>query len=148
MQRERIIRHIQDAYGIEAEYLWADTPDCAVFRHPGSKKWFGIMMNVRSNRLGLDGEEPIDIVNVKCGPILTGSLLTETGFFPAYHMNKSNWITILLNNTVPDGQITQLLELSYDSIAPKRKSRKQLSKWKRRCGNSCKRAQKTREEKL
>ncbi len=127
MQRERIIQHIQDVYGVEAEYLWADTPDCAVFRHPGSKKWFGIIMNVLPNRLGLGGEEPIDIINVKCGPILTGSLLTETGFFPAYHMNKTNWITILLNDTVPDGQIIPLLELSYDSVAPKRKGRKQLS---------------------
>ncbi len=127
MQRERIIQHIQDVYGVEAEYLWADTPDCAVFRHPGSKKWFGIIMNVLPNRLGLGGEEPIDIINVKCGPILTGSLLTETGFFPAYHMNKTNWITILLNNTVPDEQISPLLELSYDSVAPKRKGRKHPS---------------------
>jgi len=123
-QRERTIRHIQDVYGVEAEYLWADLPDCAVFRHPGSGKWFGIIMNVLSNRLGLAGEEPIDIIDVKCGPILTGSLLSETGFFPAYHMNKSNWITILLNNTVPDEKIAPLLELSYDSVTPKRRNRK------------------------
>ncbi len=125
-QRERIIQHIQDVYGVEAEYLWADTPDCAVFRHPGSKKWFGITMNVLSGRLGLGGEEPIDIINVKCGPILAGSLLTEKGFLPAYHMNKTNWITILLDNTVPDEQITPLLELSYDNVAPRRKARRRL----------------------
>jgi len=129
-QLERIIQHIQDVYGVEAEYLWADTPDCAVFRHPGSKKWFGIIMNVRSNRLGLDGEEPVNILNVKCGPILVGSLLMEKGFFPSYHMNKSNWITILLNNTVPDRQITPLLELSYDSVAPKRKCKQSSNKAK------------------
>jgi len=122
-QRDRIIQHIQDTYGAEAEYLWADIPDCAVFRHPGSKKWFGIIMNVLSNRLGLDGDEPVDIINVKCGPILAGSLLAETGFLPAYHMNKSNWITILLDGSVPDKQITPLLELSYDSVAPKRRQR-------------------------
>ena len=126
MQRDRIIQHIQDIYAVEAEYLWADTPDAAVFRHPGSRKWFGIIMNVRSNRLGLDGEESIDIINVKCGPILVGSLLTGKGFLPSYHMNKTNWITILLNDTVSDEQITPLLELSYDCVAPKRKSRKQI----------------------
>ena len=125
-QRERIIQHVQDIYGAEAEYLWADTPDAAIFRHPSSRKWFGIVMNVLPGRLGLPGEIPIDILNVKCGPILAGSLLTEPGFFPAYHMNKSNWITILLNDSVPDGQITPLLELSYDSVAPKR--RKQTEK--------------------
>ena len=123
-QRDRIIQHVQDVYGAEAEYLWADTPDAAVFRHPSSKKWFGIIMNVLPARLGFDGEEPIDIINVKCGPILVGSLLTEAGFFPAYHMNKTNWITILLDDSVSDEQITPLLELSYDSVAPKRRSRK------------------------
>ncbi len=137
MQRDRIIQHIQDIYGVEAEYLWADLPDCAVFRHPGSKKWFGIVMNVLSNRLGLDREEAIDIINVKCGPILAGSLLTEQGFLPAYHMNKTNWITILLNNTVPDERITPLLELSYDSVAPRRKGRKQPSiQAKEQAGNA------------
>lgn len=124
-QRDRIMQHVQDVYGAEAEYLWADTPDAAVFRHPGSRKWFGIVMTVLSSRLGLGGEAPVDIINVKCGPILVGSLLTEKGFLPSYHMNKTNWITILLNDIVPDEQITPLLELSYDSVAPKRRSRKQ-----------------------
>lgn len=128
MQRDRIIQHIQDTYSVEAEYLWADLPDCAVFRHPGSKKWFGIIMNVLSSKLGLEGNESVDILNVKCGPILVGSLLTEQGFLPSYHMNKTNWITILLNDTVPDEQIIPLLELSYDNVAPKRKNRKQTQK--------------------
>lgn len=123
-QRERIIRHIRDTYGAEAEYLWADTPDAAVFRHSGSRKWFGIVMTVPSNRLGLGGEEPAHIMNVKCGPLLAGSLRMEEGFLPAYHMNKTNWITILLDGTVPDGQIAPLLELSYDSVAPKRRMRR------------------------
>lgn len=121
VQRDRIIQHVQNTYGAEAEYLWADIPDCAVFRHPSSRKWFGIIMNVLPGKLGLDGGEAVDIINVKCGPIVAGSLLAEKGFFPAYHMNKSNWITILLDNSVPDEQINPLLELSYDSVAPKRK---------------------------
>ncbi len=123
LQRDRITQQIQDTYGAEAEYLWADTPDCAVFRHPGSKKWFGIMMRVLPERLGMNSGKAIDIINVKCGPILAGSLLTEKGFLPAYHMNKNNWITILLDDSVPDEQITPLLELSYDSVAPKRRQK-------------------------
>lgn len=124
LQRELITQYIQDTYGAEAEYLWADIPDCAVFRHPSSKKWFGIMMNVPPEKLGLGSGEAIDIMNVKCGPILAGSLLKGKGFRPAYHMNKSNWITILLDGSVPDEQILPLLELSYDSVAPKRRNKK------------------------
>lgn len=119
LQRERITQYIQDAYGTRAEYLWADSPDSAVFRHPASRKWYAIMMRVRPESLGLTGEQPLDVMNVKCSAIMTGSLLLENGFLPAYHMNKSHWISILLDGSVSDDQIKPLLELSYNSVAPK-----------------------------
>lgn len=123
-QRERITRYIQDAYGTEAEYLWADSPDSAVFRHPASRKWYAIMMRVRPESLGLTDAQPLDVMNVKCSAIMIGSLLLENGFLPAYHMNKSHWISILLNGSVSDDQITPLLEWSYNSVAPKGRKRR------------------------
>lgn len=123
-RRETVIQHIRDAYGVEPEYLWADTPNAAVFRHPGSKKWFAIIMDVATGRLGLPGEEIVDVMNVKCGPVMVGSLLSEKGFLPAYHMNKEHWVSILLDGCVPDEQIFPLLELSYDSVAPKRRKKR------------------------
>lgn len=122
-QRERITQYAQDTFGSDAEYLWGDIPDGAVFRHPASRKWYAIIMGVSRNRLGLPGDEITDVLNVKCGPILSGSLLAEPGFQPAYHMNKTNWISILLDETVPDEKIFPLLELSYDSVAPKRRKK-------------------------
>lgn len=123
-QRERITQYIQNTYGTEAEYLWADSPDSAVFRHPASKKWYAIMMGVLPERLGLSGEQALDVMNVKCSTIMIGSLLSTKGFLPAYHMNKNHWISIVLDNSVPDDQITPLLELSYDSVAPKRRKKR------------------------
>ncbi len=120
-QRERIMQYVQDRYGTNPERLWAKYPDFAVYRHPASRKWFAIIMDIPRSRLGLDGDEAVDVMNVKCGPILVGSLLAQDGFFPAYHMNKSSWISVLLDETVPDEQIFPLLELSYDSVAPKRR---------------------------
>ena len=123
-QRERIMRYMQDTYGTEAEYLWADSPDSAVFRHPASRKWYAIIMGVLPERLGLSGEQVLYVMNVKCSTIMIGSLLSTKGFLPAYHMNKNHWISIVLDNSVPDDQITPLLELSYDSVAPKHKKRR------------------------
>ena len=120
-QRERIMRYMQDTYGTEAEYLWADSPDSAVFRHPASRKWYAIIMGVLPERLGLSGEQTLDVMNVKCSTIMIGSLLSTKGFLPAYHMNKNHWISIVLDNSIPDDQITPLLELSYNSVAPKRR---------------------------
>lgn len=123
LQRERITQYMQDTYGTEAEYLWADSLDSAVFRHPASRKWYAIIMRVLPERLDLQGEQALDVMNVKCGTIMIGSLLSTKGFLPAYHMNKSHWISIVLDGSVSDGQITPLLELSYDSVAPKRRKR-------------------------
>lgn len=123
-QRERIMRYMQNTYGTEAEYLWADSPDSAVFRHPASRKWYAIMMRVLPERLGLSGKQALDVMNVKCSTIMIGSLLSTKGFLPAYHMNKNHWISIVLDNSVPDDQITPLLELSYDSVVPKRRTKR------------------------
>lgn len=120
-QRERIIQHIQDRYAAEPEHLWARYPNYAVFRQPASRKWFAVIMDVAMKSLDMTGDGTADVMDVKCGPVLVGSLLAQDGFLPAYHMSKSSWISVLLDDTVPDEQIFPLIELSYDSVAPKRK---------------------------
>ena len=37
----------------------------------------------------------------------------KEGFYPAYHMNKDKWISILMDGTVPAKEIMELIELSY-----------------------------------
>lgn len=120
-QRARITDYIQDRYAAEPEYLWKKYPNYAVFRHPASGKWFAIIMDVPRKSLELEGEGAVDVVDVRCGPIMVGSLLAQDGFVPAYHMSKGTWISILLDETLPDEQIFPLLELSYDSVASKGK---------------------------
>lgn len=123
-QCERIAQYIQDTYGTQAEYLWADSPGNAIFRHPASKKWYAALMRVLPEKLGLAGEEALDVMDIRCSTIMIGSLLSTKGFLPAYHMNKNHWLSIVLDNSVPDDQITPLLELSYDSVAPKRRKKR------------------------
>ena len=120
-QQERIAQYIQDRYGVGPEYLWARYPNYAVFRQPASRKWFAAVMDVPRKSLDLTGDGTADVRDLKCGPVLVGSLLAQDGFLPAYHMSKSSWISVLLDETVPDEQIFPLIELSYDSVAPKRK---------------------------
>lgn len=64
-QRERITQYIQDTYGTQAEYLWADSPGNAIFRHSASKKWYAAMMRVLPEKLGLTGEEALDVMDIK-----------------------------------------------------------------------------------
>lgn len=120
-QMERIQRFIAERYGGAPEHLWARFPDDAICRHPASRKWYALFMLVSGSRLGLEREDSVWVLDLRCSPLMTGSLLSEPGFLPAYHMNKNSWISVLLDGTVPDERILPLLELSYDSAAPKRK---------------------------
>ncbi len=70
-------------------------------------------------KLGLQGDELMDVVNFKRDPVLIGSLRKEPGFFPAYHMSKANWITVALEGTVPEDKIKMLLDMSHRLTAPK-----------------------------
>ena len=79
-------------------------------------------MNVYRGKLGLTGPGSIDIVNVKCDPLMSGAFRSLPGFFPAYHMNKEKWISAALDGSVSEEAIKMLLEISYDSTAtPSRK---------------------------
>lgn len=80
-------------------------------------------MDVSKDKLGLRGSEPLDVVNFKCDPILIGSLRGEPGFFPAYHMNKEQWLTAALDGSVSDEQIKMLLDMSCVLTATKPRKR-------------------------
>lgn len=117
MNKRELIEYVLSQYGVKPEYLWKKYPNDFVLRHPmsGKKngKWFAVVMDVPKKRLGLPGDELINIINVKCGPILLGSYLGIIGFLPAYHMNKDNWITICLDGSVSRKDIIELIDISY-----------------------------------
>ncbi len=105
-----------DAWGTAPEFLWSDSPDASILRHPRTKKWFAVFMTVARRKLGLDGDGNIEVMNVKCSPDTLATLLGSEGFHPAYHMNKSHWLTILLDGTVPTDMIYELMMMSYELI--------------------------------
>lgn len=73
--------------------------------------------------MGLSDEGMLDILNLKCDPLLIGSLRTAPGFFPAYHMNKESWITLALDGSVPEDQIKALLDMSYELTKDKKRGK-------------------------
>lgn len=128
MNRAELESYILETYNAETDRPWAKYPNFQVFRHSGSKKWFALVMDLPRQRLGLEGEGTVEAVNLKCGPLLAGSLRAEPGFFPAYHMNKESWITAVLDGAVPAEKLRPLLDMSFDLTAPKVKKRKNSAK--------------------
>ena len=123
MDRFELERYILGTFPAISDRPWASDPDSQVFRHSSNRKWFALIMRIPRRRLGMPGDGMLDVVNLKCPPALNGSLRASPGFYPAYHMNKDNWITAALDGTAPDETIKALLDLSYDATAPKRKAR-------------------------
>lgn len=119
MMKQRLTEAMENAYGCEAEHLWLKYPNYAVFRHPACGKWFAALMDITADKLGLPGHDPVWILDVKCDPVMLPSLLKEPGFYPAYHMSKTQWISVLLDGSVPLERILPLVEMSYDAVAPK-----------------------------
>jgi predicted DNA-binding protein (MmcQ/YjbR family) len=50
-----------------------------------------------------------------------GDGMTREGFRPAYHMNRDNWITILLDGSVDNEEIYTFLDMSFGNVGPKAK---------------------------
>lgn len=123
-QKDELLRYAEETYGTQPEYLWARDPDSGILRHPVNRKWFAAVLRVSRERLGLGGEGDVDILDIKCDPLLMGSLLLSEGFLPGYHMNKKHWLTVLLDGTVPTQDICGLLDMSYDLTKPKIKGKK------------------------
>jgi predicted DNA-binding protein (MmcQ/YjbR family) len=88
-----------------------------VFRHPGNRKWFAIVMDVPDEKLGLEGDAIADIVNVKLDPGLVDELSTRDGFLPAYHMNKKQWVSVRLDGSVDTDKLTALLDESFQQTS-------------------------------
>ena len=89
-------------------------------------------MNVRRNKLGLDGEEKVDILNVKLSdPLLVDMLVRQAGYLRGYHISRGNWVSILLDGTVLFDDICGWLNESFMTTASKQKKQKvrPLKEW-------------------
>ena len=125
MTRQELIEFIFDEYSVEPDYPFPMDDVTCVFRHIDNRKWFGIAMVVPYRTIGISREGNVDILNVKCDPIMTGSLRGKPGFRAAYHRNKDRWITILLDGSAGKEDIAVLLDMSWQMTASKIRMKKE-----------------------
>lgn len=114
---EEILEYIRDAYGVEPEYLWSATPTNAALRNSKNGKWFGVLLGgLDKSKLaaGLSGKA--DVLNLKCDPMLSFSLIDGVRIFPGYHMNKEHWISVLLDGSLESEELRMLVDISYELV--------------------------------
>ncbi|MGI5070804.1 MmcQ/YjbR family DNA-binding protein [Treponema pectinovorum] len=110
--KQKYEEFLKTFFRTEPDFPWADTPDYSVYRCQ-NKKWFALVMNIKFSSLGIKSDEHAWVVNIKAQPEKIASLVDNKSIFPAYHMNKKYWLTILLT-AVTD--FTKLCELTKESF--------------------------------
>jgi len=112
--RNAVLKYVFETYGTKPEHLWEKYPSHEVLRHEKNEKWYGLLLEISGRKVGLSSDGRIDILVIKCEPEMVSSLVGQKGFAPAYHMNKTHWLTVLLDGTLQADMIYNLLDLSYE----------------------------------
>ena len=125
MDRRTVFDYIRKKYKMLPEYPWQKYDNNTVFRHPDNMKWFALVMGVRRIKLGIAGDAYVDVVNLKIEDMFYRDLIIrEDGIMPAYHMNRKHWITVLLDGTVTDDRVFELIDMSFLATASAKKKEK------------------------
>ena len=137
MTREELKKYISETYSVLPETPWKSRPSCEAFRCPEGQQYFALLEDIPVSRLaegpassGSSGKKKrkdpgpfTTLLTLMSDPALAGSLLREPGFHPAFRMKKEGWIS-LETAVVSEKMIMQLLDMSFDAMTVKKKTRK------------------------
>ncbi|MDP4510716.1 MmcQ/YjbR family DNA-binding protein [Nonomuraea turcica] len=102
-RRDQVIAACGALPGSVEDYPFGD--EVAVFKVAG--KMFALVV------LG----PPPGTVSLKCDPDLAVSLRGQyAAIIPGYHLNKRHWNTVTLDGSVPDDELLDLIDHSYELV--------------------------------
>ncbi len=113
IQANRITEWIKQKYNSSPEFLWDKFPRCAVFRNYDTRKWYGLITDIDYSKLDKNKSGQIDVLNIKVDKDEIQSYLKLKGYYPAYHMNKRSWLSVVLDDSVADEALKTLIDRSY-----------------------------------
>ena len=123
MKKQEFLEYCLNTHGTAPDYPFDEDFETTVLRHVDNRKWYAIVMKVSRRKFGFDSDEVIDVVNLKLPTEMFGSFGVADGIYPAYHMNKLHWISVLLPDA-PKDIIQFLVNVSFEATKDKRKRKK------------------------
>ena len=94
--------------------------DFTAYKPSGCDKMYALMFTIDKRKLdNVCDETWVDAVNIKVEPSKVDDLLQLPGFYPAYHMNKKHWVTAILDGTIEDETLKELLLKSRSLVTKK-----------------------------
>ena len=102
-KRKDVIDFCKTFENVYEDYPFRDD-NWTLMRHRNNKKTFATVFE-RNGKIW---------INVKCEPSFTYFWRNAfEGVIPAYHMNKEHWNSIILDGTVPDDAVMNMIADSY-----------------------------------
>lgn len=128
--KDKTIRERVEAYALRhfktvPEQLPFNRQDYAVLRHQDTGRWYAVFIMKPRVELGLEGEGDATIVSLKIPDLQTADvLLQKPGYLPGFPSSKWNWVSIVLDGTVPLRDICHWLTESHTATTGKTKNQK------------------------
>lgn len=76
-----------------------------------------LVMKVMDKIFALTGIDNFEFINLKCDPERAAELREQyEGIKPGWHMNKTHWNSVMVDGSVSDQMIRELIDHSYELI--------------------------------
>ena len=112
-QAKMIIQYVKEKYKDDLEYLWKKFPNNAIWRNKRNNKWYGALLVVSENKLGISSDKVVEIIDLRYQKDKIKEVIDHNKILEGYHMNKNSWITIRLDESVEIEEIYKLIDNSY-----------------------------------
>ena len=113
-QTKQIINYIKNKYQDDLEFLWKSSPKSAIWRNKKNNKWYGIVMTIKANKLGIDLDKDVEIIDLRYQKDKIVDIIDSKKIFGGFHMNKKSWITIILDGSITSLELFKLIDNSYN----------------------------------
>lgn len=114
--KEELLKYTTNVHGTIPETPFEKLPTSYTVKTHNKNKWYGLFMDITYKQLGIDNQDTVHILNVKNHPEKIEELIDYIHFFPAYHMNKKHWITIVLNKSTDVELVKKMIDDSYSIV--------------------------------
>lgn len=120
--REKYEAYVAESFECAVDYPWPDYEgdvSTAVWRCPNNRM-FALVMDITYRKFGFESDEPVSVVNLKVDLDKLETLLDGKSVFPAYHMNKKHWVSVLLTGVTSREKLETMTHHSYELVKEKK----------------------------
>lgn len=112
-QTNRIAELIKERYGVEPERNKDGFGTNGVFRNPETRKWIGLVMYKKKLNVTGDSEEKVEYLNLNFKK--DAELYNQKGIYHPYKKQNRHWIVVIMDDTLSDREVMDLVDISYEN---------------------------------